>query len=449
VNDGEGYPRHPFGGAAPVGGAPPAATPTYPPAAPGGGPAQLAPPPPTAGQAAGSTGDDAGVRAVRRPGHLGSLSTGQILVAEVAVLAAVATATRGVLPGLIAGAVALLLVTLAFARRRNRWWLEDRVIAWRYRRRRAAAVDGAEPVLAALRTVAPGLTVREVSAPDGARVGVARDDAGWFSVVSLTPTAPVHSEGAPVPLDALVGVLAATEQPGVVLQLVNHTVPAPSLEVHPASPAGTSYQQLTAALSPIAVPAHRESSVSVRIDARSLAEALLDHNADVEAAAALVASLGRRVATSLRRLGIACRVLDTQELVDALARSCDVEPGATGDGSPVREEWTRWHSAQLVHRTFWLRTWPSSTGAIGALFDRVAATPAAQTSVALVLDPSGDDDVAVRALVRLAARPDDDIAALERALTESVRRLGGELRPLDGEQGPAAYATAPTGGGAG
>ncbi|MCI4065051.1 type VII secretion protein EccE [Micromonospora sp. R77] len=344
--------------------------------------------------------------------------------------------------------MALLLVTLAFARRRNRWWLEDRVIAWRYRRRRGGGRR--RRGRAGARRVAYGGARPDrpqVSAPDGARVGVARDDAGWFSVVALTPTAPVHADGAPVPLDALVGVLAATEQPGVVLQLVNQTVPAPSLDVPSASPAGASYQQLSNALSPIAVPAHRESSVSVRIDARSLAEALLDHTADAEAAAALVASLGRRVATSLRRLGIACRVLDTRDLVAALARSCDVEPG--GDGSPVREEWTRWHSAQLVHRTFWLRTWPASTGAIGALFDRVAATPAAQTSMALVLDPAGGDDVAVRALIRLAARPDDDIAALERALTEGVRRLGGDLQPLDGEQGPAAYATAPTGGGAG
>ncbi|MFC4145208.1 type VII secretion protein EccE [Micromonospora mangrovi] len=454
MNDGEGYPRHPVGRAAPVSSGHPAAAPAYP--SPGGVPPQFgaapvgAPAPGTAGVPAPSTTDDAGVRAVRRPGHLGSLSTGQILVAEAAVVLAVAAATRGPVPGLIAGAVALLLVTLAFARRRQRWWLEDRVIAWRYRRRRAAAVDRTtEPVLAALRTIAPGLTVREVSAPDGARVGVARDEAGWFSVVALTPTAPVHAEGAPVPLDALVGVLAATEQPGVVLQLVNHTVPAPSLDVPSASPAGASYQQLTSALSPIAVPAHRESSVAVRIDARSLAEALLDHHADAEAAASLVASLGRRTATSLRRLGIACRVLDTQDLVAALARSCDVEPGGTGDGSPVHEEWSRWHSAQLLHRTFWLRTWPSSTAAIGALFDRVAATPAAQTSMALVLDPSGGDDVAVRALIRLAARPDDDFAALERALTEGVRRLGGDLQPLDGEQGPAAYATAPTGGGAG
>ena len=410
MNEGDVHPRRAAGAVAPAHGA----------FAPAGGTMSAAT-------------DDAEVKAVPRAGHLGALSISQLVLAEVALLMTAAAATRGLVPGLVTAAVAAVLLLIFFARRHNRWWIEDRMVAC------------AGPILA-LRAVAPGLSVRDVSAPDGARVGVARDDAGWFSVVALTPTAPVHQEAAPVPLDALVGVLAATEQPGILLQLVTHTVPAPSLDVHPASPAGGSYRQLALSLSPVAVPAHRESYVCVRIDARGLAEALLDHNADPEIAADLVASLGRKVATSLRRIGIACRVLDTSDLIASLARSCDVESGTAGQ---VREEWTRWHSTRLAHRTFWLKTWPSSASAISALLDWAAAVPAAQTGVALILDPSGEDDVAVRALIRLAARPEDDLEALEHALFNGVARFGGELRPLDGEHGPAAYATAPTGGGAG
>ena len=414
MNEGDVHPRRAAGAVAPAHGA----------FAPAGGTMSAAT-------------DDAEVKAVPLAGHLGALSISQLVLAEVALLMTAAAATRGLVPGLVTAAVAAVLLLIFFARRHNRWWIEDRMVAWQHRRRRRTAVDaGAGPILA-LRAVAPGLSVRDVSAPDGARVGVARDDAGWFSVVALTPTAPVHQEAAPVPLDALVGVLAATEQPGILLQLVTHTVPAPSLDVHPASPAGGSYRQLALSLSPVAVPAHRESYVCVRIDARGLAEALLDHNADPEIAADLVASLGRKVATSLRRIGIACRVLDTSDLIASLARSCDVESGTAGQ---VREEWTRWHSTRLAHRTFWLKTWPSSASTISALLDWAAAVPAAQT---------GEDDVAVRALIRLAARPEDDLAALEHALLNGVARFGGELRPLDGEHGPAAYATAPTGGGAG
>lgn len=432
------------------GGYVPARTPTFPAPRTGGVPPDgPSPAAPDAAPAPPSASDAISVQPVRRPGYLGSLSLTQIVVAEAALLIAAGAATQGLVPGLIAGLAAVLVLGVVFARRRRRWWLEDMLIAWRYRRRRSSPRDPGL-VLAALRSVAPGLAVRDVTAPDGARVGVARDEAGWFSVVALTPTAPVHAEAAPVPLDTLVGLLAATEQPGAVLQLVTHTVPAPGIDLHPASPAGGSYRQLVESLSRAGVPAHRESSVSVRIDARSLAEALLDHTADPDAAAELVASLGRRIATSLRRLGVACRVLDTDDLIATLARSCDVESGVLGDSGEVREEWTRWHSARLAHRTYWLKTWPASASAVGTLFEWVTALRASHTTVALTLDPStGDDDIAVRAFVRLAADPDHDFATLEKTLFDGVRTFGAQLVPLDGEQGPAAYATAPTGGGAG
>ncbi|WP_245674386.1 type VII secretion protein EccE [Actinoplanes rectilineatus] len=394
--------------------------------------------------------DDAAVRRVRRSGHLGPVGIGQIVTAEVACLGAAAAASQGPVAGLIAGTAAAGLLGVVFARRRGRWWLEDRVIAWQHgRRRRSAPAAGGSGPLRALHAVAPGLAVRNESAPDGARVGVARDEAGWYTVVSLIPTAPVHQEAGPVPLDTLVGVLAATEQPGVVLQLVTHTVPAPGADVHPSSPAGASYRQMAQTLSPVPVPAHRESSVCVRVDAVGLAEALLDHNTDPATAAALVASLGRKVATSLRRLGIDCRVLDADDLIATLARSCDVEPGAVTETTQVREEWNRWHTARLGHRTFWLKTWPGTATAISDLLTWAAAVPAAQTSVSVVLEASGGDDVALRCLIRLATRPEDDFAALEQQFIEGVKRFGGEVEPLDGEQGPAAYATAPTGGGAG
>ncbi len=440
----------------------------------------------------------AGPRAVlprRRPGHLGPLGLTRILLCEAAVVAAGYVATRGVLPGVLAGVAALGVLAVALGRRRGRWWLEHLVIARSHRRRRAAAPDtGAGPALGALRTLAPGLAVHDVSAPDGARVGVARDQTGWYAVVALAPTAPVHPEAAPIPVDAVVGVLAETDQPGVVLQIVTHTVPAPGLEAHPSAPAGASYRQLLGAFGPPAVPAHRETWVAVRVDAHDLAEAVLDTTAGpvtaagpataasfanaassanatglapapapatatgpatdrdaaagLDAAAALTASLSRRVATSLRRLGIDCRVLDSTGLLDALARSCDLEPSALDDPRRVREEWTHWHSARLAHRTYWLRQWPPTAARLAPLLDWLATTPAALTTVSLTLVPGERDEVSLRGLVRLAA-PADELTPLCTLVADGVRQAGGEVFPLDGEHGPAAYATAPTGGGAG
>ncbi|MEU4161309.1 type VII secretion protein EccE [Actinoplanes sp. NPDC026670] len=383
------------------------------------------------------------VRAVARRGHLGSLSLAQILVAEAVLLALAASLAATPVVLLLVGAGSAALLFAFFARRQNRWWLEHRQVARDHRRRRAARIDPRPgPVLAALRTIAPGLTVHEVTAADGT-VGVARDEAGWFSVVTLDPAA------APLPVDTLLGILAGTGQPGLVMELVTHTVPAPSPDVPAASPSGVSYRQLADATGSGPVPSYRESSVSIRVDAQALAEALLDHTADPEAAATLVAGLARKVVTSLRRLGVAGRPLDADGLLALLARSCDVEPWALADGPGLDEAWNFWRSARLVHRTYWLRTWPASATEIGSLFGWASTAPAALTSVALVLGASGGEDVPVRAFIRLATRPDADLRALDQVLVEGVRRVGGELQPLDGEQGPAAYATAPTGGGAG
>ncbi|MEU8241473.1 type VII secretion protein EccE [Actinoplanes missouriensis] len=376
---------------------------------------------------------------VPRRGYLGPLRLPQILIAEAAVFLVAAAATQGAVPALIAAVVAAVMLVIAFARRQNRWWLEHSALTREHRRRRAARPGtDAGPVLAALRSIAPGLTVTDVpgrSSPEA--TGVARDDAGWFGVVALD---------SPVPLDTLVSSLAATEQPGVVLALVTHTVPAPSPDLPAASPAGASYRRLTEAMAITPIPAHRESSISVRVDARALAESVLDHTTDPASAAALTAALTRRIATALRRLGLPGRVLSAGELLDLLARSCDVAPGAP---APAVEEWTHWRSHHLVHRTYWLETWPRSIAELGPLFGWASTAPAAQTSVALIVDATGAEDVPVRAFIRLATRPDVDLTALDRVLLEGVRRAGGELRPLDGEHGPAAYATAPTGGGAG
>ncbi|GAA1626866.1 type VII secretion protein EccE [Actinoplanes couchii] len=491
-----------YGGVAPVARQATAApAPLRPPGTPVWGaaaPPDPGPPPPRV--APSRQVPEATVRAVPRKGHLGPLSLVQIVVAEAALLAFAASFTRTPLAVLLAAAAGGLVCLIFFARRRHRWWLDHQQVARDHRRRRSARADTRHgPVLAALRAIAPGLTVRDIgpvapgpapdtsvaagsahtsagsalapagstytsagsahTSPGGAYnsagnalasvggalvpVGVGRDEAGWFSVVALDPAAAL------LPLDVLVTAVSGTGQPGLLLGLVTHTVPAPSPDMPAATPSGASYRQLTESAGPGPVPAFRESTISIRVDAQTLAEALLDHTTDPEEAARLVAGLARKVANGLRRLGISGRPLDADQLLALLSRSCDVEPWALAEGPGVDEEWTHWRSARLIHRTYWLKTWPSSATEIGSLFGWAATAPAAQTSVALVIDPAPGEEIRARAFIRLATRPGADLAALDRVLQEGVRRVGGELQPLDGEHGPAAYATAPTGGGTG
>jgi type VII secretion protein EccE len=377
----------------------------------------------------------------RRPEHLGPVHVTQFLVVEAVAVGVIAVLTRGPLTIVLAAVVGLLLLALTLGRQRGRWLAQARLLAWQFRRRKrvAATLTGDDPRLAGLRVLAPGFAVDDVLQADGSRVGVARDDAGWFAAVAV-------GEGAPVTLDAVVGALAEADQPGAVLQVVTHAVPVPSVDTHP-SLAVASYHELLDGFGTTPLPAERATWLAVRLDARSFAADLLDHTTDPDSAPPLVASLVRRVGKVLRRAGVAHQVLDADALVHALARSCDVDP--VGPGEPlaqVREEWTEWHSARLSHRSFWIRDWPP-IGEVGALLDQMSAAPAALTSVTLVLWPSSAGRVDLRGMVRLAA-PETDLARVCEAFIAMARASGVELFALDGEHGPAVYATAPTGGGA-
>ena len=395
----------------------------------------------------------------RRPGYLSGVHVTQLLIAEVALVAALASVIFGPIFAIGAGIVGAILLVVTFARRGGRWWVERRVMAWRYRRRlrgAAGARPAADTRLAAVRRLAPDLVVENVQVAGGGLVGVARDDGGWFAVASISSDATVRDDPVVLPLDLLATALAEADQPGAVLQVVIQAVPAPGAEA-PTSPAGDSYQQLLASFGPTPIPADRSTWIAVRLDARALAEALGDRWADLDSAPAVVAALIRRVTKALRPHGVNPRLLDADGILAALVQSCDLEVPPTGSyggsssgaGSPAaagNEDWSAWRSCRFSHRCFWIREWPSIDATAG-LLESVFAAPTAMTSVSLILAPDyGDPAVDLKALVRVAAAP-DQLADACRGVVRGVRRAKADLFPLDGEQAPAVYASAPTGGG--
>ena len=78
------------------------------------------------------------------------------------------------------------------------------------------------------------------------------------------------------------------------------------------------------------------------------------------------------------------------------------------------------------------------------LFGALTRVPAALVSMAVTLyPPTADGQLRVACLVRVAAEP----AVLAKAAGDVVaaaRQVGARLRRLDGEHGPATYATLPT-----
>jgi type VII secretion protein EccE len=372
----------------------------------------------------------------------------QLLLAEVAVIAVLAVLSHGILLiacALLAG-IALLVGTLA--RKEGRWWLERRLMARQFRHRQhdRPMPDRRDARLTALQSLAPGLVVEDVSARDGAQIGVARDDAGWYAVAAVTPTAAMRDDpSVGLPLDILVRALTDADQPGAVLQVVTHTVPAPSLDLDATRLAGRSYRDLLQEFGPVPVPVDRVIWLAVRLDAQALAEAGADRIDDAGQAPAAVATLIRRVAKALRQAGLGYQVLNADGLIGALARSCDLDqPAPTGAAPPPREEWSAWHSGTLAHRTFWLQDWPTIAQS-GALLDWLATAPAALTSIAMTLAPDGDT-VDLRCLARVAARA-GELTEVCAAVHRGAQLAHARLFQLDGEQGPAVYASAPTGGG--
>jgi type VII secretion protein EccE len=355
----------------------------------------------------------------------------------VGILVLLGHGVAAVVIGIVAG---LLLLVAVLGRRGGRWWLERTSMSWQFRRRNASKPVRplADARLASMQFLAPGLTVDDVSSPDGSSVGVANDDVGWFAAAAIGSATSMYGDAsAPFPIERLITALADPDRSGrAVVQLVTHTVPVPEAS----GPVGTSYHGLLARHEPPPPPADRVTWLAIRLDARDLAEMGAEAP---EQAPVLVASLLRHLVKTLRRAGVAIHALNRDGLLEALARSCDVIPEDVAAADP-HEDWDAWYSGRLVHRTYWLQHWPALSQC-GPLLDALAAVPATLTSIAIVLAPN-DDDVDVRCLARVAAGP-QRIEAMSAAAEEMARTAGGRLLRMDGEHGPAAYATAPTGGG--
>jgi type VII secretion protein EccE len=378
----------------------------------------------------------------RRPGSLGAVHVGQIVLLEAVLVGVVAALVKGPLPALAAAVAGGTLLTVVLARSRGRWWLERRMVRRRYRRRvrLAAAVPPATDAgLTDLRRLAPALSIMDVQV-GGETIGVAWDGAGWFAVAAVDDEVIAGALGT-VPLDGLADALADAGQPGSVAQFVVRTVPVDA--GNPASPAAESYRALLAQFGP--VPAAREAWIAVRLDARALAEAGVSPDTDLTPAPVVVAGLLRKLAKVLGRAGVPHQFLGADALLEALARTCDLLPDDRPDGFRPREDWTVHHANRLAHRSFWVRGWPAVGQAANAL-GLLAMPPGAESTVALILDPV-DAAVDLTALVRVSA-PLDRLVGASRTFSRGARRAGTDLVPLDGDQGPAVYATAPTGGGA-
>lgn len=349
----------------------------------------------------------------REPGRFGELGLTRLLLLEIVLLAVGVVVLQRFWGALAGAAFGVLAVAVLFGRSGGRWWTENLVLWAGYRwRSDAHPPHRSDPRLAALSTLAPEVAVEGILGPNDSQLGMGSDGAGWFVVFELETVGRLGVQP-PIPLTALVGIAADAEQPGVVVQLVTHT----NVREH-------------------------VSWVVVRLDARAVADSLVDHPDGQVDIPAVLSEVSRRVERLFRRRGLTVGPLGPDDLLDALARSCDL--GAMSSSASPREEWGVWRSRHLAQVCFWVRSWPDpdrGTGLLAALSE----LPAPLVSIAITMAP-GHETTHLRCLVRVGALPDriDEICARVDQLAGSA---GAVVSRLDGQHGPAVYASAPTGGG--
>ncbi|MER7014931.1 hypothetical protein ABT324_26170 [Saccharopolyspora sp. NPDC000359] len=110
-----------------------------------------------------------------------------------------------------------------------------------------------------------------------------------------------------------------------------------------------------------------------------------------------------------------------------------------------REEWGSWRSTMLQHGCFRVRSWPNpERGSL--LLSALAEVPDAQVSISLALE-AGRRGTELSGLLRVVTGEQQHAQTCER-VARLVELADGRLSRLDGQQLPAVYASAPTGGGA-
>ncbi|RKT83906.1 type VII secretion protein EccE [Saccharopolyspora antimicrobica] len=365
----------------------------------------------------GRSRDDAWFRPQRRTGRIGAVGLGRLLAFAIVELAVCAIVFQSWWAAVVGGLIGVAAAAFLFGRRGGRWWTEILALRLRFRRRRGiVAARRDDPRLAALCELAPDFTAEDVAGADDSKLGMGSDGAGWFAVLEVTAE---DGPLPPVPMAALARI--ANEQPGVVVQSVLHSAPLP----------GT-------------VRRDHVVWIAVRLDARAVASSAVDSGVDPNVPV-LLADSAQRVERLFRRRGLRARALDTDGLLDALVRSCDLSEPA--DRRPVqpREEWDSWRSTRLRHGCFWMRSWPNpERGSL--LLSALAEVPEAQVSISIAVE-AGLRGTELSGLVRVAADAQHYDKTCEQ-VARLVELAGGRLSKLDGQQLPAVYASAPTGGGA-
>ncbi|MEV7815933.1 type VII secretion protein EccE [Streptomyces flaveolus] len=398
----------------------------------------------------------------QRPGQTGSFRLQRLLLVELAAAVLLVGWAVGMAALIPAAVIALVLILLAFVRRRGRslpeWLATAREL--RARQKRAAGTPippGTEPGLVPAVECEPALRTYSYGARDRRPVGIVGDGTFVTAVLQVeADSTALRAERSrqPLPLGL---VRDALEVDGIRLesaQIVLHTQPAPALHLPQQSVAVANYlplQEQTGA------PAVRITWIALKLDPELCTEAVAARGGGLTGAQKCVVRAADHLASRLTGAGFRARVLDEEELVAALTTSACANPLVTAEAgrSETRERRTEesgrsWRCDNRRHTTYWIRRWPQLGGgrseSLPQLIARVTAVPALATTFSLTLARGERQEVSLCGHLRVTGRSDDELVAARRALEGAARQAGAGLTRLDREQLPGMLATLPLGG---
>lgn len=388
--------------------------------------------------------------------RIGRFRVEQVVVVEVVLIGGLSLLHRPLWQVVAGGVLGLVVLLAAFAGAGGRWWMSRLSLRARFRRRRAASRpgQGSDQRLAVLRELSPALAVENVEERDD-RIGVGNDGNGWFAVSEIDggPRSGVVGDAIePLPLGTLARLLLDDEFPVSAIQLVTQTVPAPASALSPQAPCQQSYRELVGA-TPGGAVAHQVQWVAVRLDGEDAEDAAAARGGGTEGVhRAMVAALNR-CTKAVKGTDRGGRMLDSDELIDALVRSCGVLGAGSNPGQRrTGEDWERWRGDGLAHVGYWIRDWPPIRADRADLLADLVANAGVETSLSLVFRlPTGgggadgsEPAVDMQGIIRVAAEP-DALGWACGGFLKTAEQAGFSLRLLGGEQAPAVYASAPTG----
>lgn len=387
----------------------------------------------------------------RRLGASGRFGTVQLVGLETAAaLVGLAAASGSPILLVIAVVAASCLAAAVLLRFGGRWWYQLAALRVALRRRAHRAALSAASRHADLSDpgawmLAPDLRVYSHD-NRGDTIGIGQDRWGWFAAVILGGDTNVLSvPQQTLPLDRVLRLLdEGTARPSAV-QVTTLRVPAPTTVLGDRAECVRSYVDLLGQVADPRPGAAQLTWLTVRLDPGDATAAAAGRGGGVAGVNRALAATVARIGKVLGAAEVDFHVLDADELRTAVDLGCGFDrPGRDGrDGSGVVEHWRGWHVDGMAHASFEVSRWPGVVDI--SLLDRLATGSADQTIVSLVV-VAGERGLRVRTVVRIAAPPERAAAAAE-SITREAAGMGVELRALHGLHGPAAYASAPTGGG--